>query len=238
VRALSNGKESDLRALMADLPREPSEPSIMASLVAMLSGEAGRSDEERSEKILGNAAYMLHLGWQDLSGLAAWLVVECARRPELLQAVRTDPDTAARVVDETLRLHQSEYLYRKANADIRVADFVIPKGWLIRLCVREAHRSEAHFREPDSFDAGRFEDGCPYGRPSPDRFQPFGVDHHRCIGNDLTYKIGRLLVEELAHYQLRVVREASDSVGTRHWRHVTPGRRMRLQLSSSPESNR
>lgn len=229
VRALSSGSERDLRALMADLPRGPAAPSVMSTLVEQFGDETAEDRAER-EKVLGNAAFMLHLGWRDLSGLAAWLVVECARRPELLAAVREQPGHSAHIVDETLRLRQSEYVYRKATADIPIGDQVIPKGWLVRVCVREAHRSATHFREPDTFDPARFDEECPYGRPAPERYQPFGLDHHNCIGADLTRTIGRLLVEELAAYELTVVRDTAAAVGGRHWRHVAPAPRVRVRL--------
>jgi cytochrome P450 len=247
VRALASGKERDLRALMDHLSNQGSSPSVMSKLAERLGGstEAERTDRaDRSqraartdrEKILANATFMLHLGWRDLSGLAAWLVAECARRPELLAEVHDRPALAAAVVDETLRLRQSEYLYRKATRDIELNDHVIPKGWLVRVCVREAHRSSDHFPDAREFDATRFDPACPHDAPEPGRYQPFGVDHHSCIGEDITRTIGRLLVEELSGYDLSLVRDAPSAAGRRHWRHVAPGSRMRVLLRATRDA--
>jgi cytochrome P450 len=235
VRALASSKRQHLQALIEHLRREWSSPSVLSNLQAHMSDatESERAEAERAEaeKVLANAAYMLHLGWRDLSGFTAWLIVECARRPELLSEVRERPELAAGVVEETLRLRQSEYLYRKATRDIAFGDYVIPQGWLVRVCVREAHRSNEHFHDARAFDASRFDPACPDGTPEPGRFQPFGVDQHSCIGADISRTIGRLLVEELSAYDLSVVREARSAAGHRHWRHVIPGRRMRVQLN-------
>lgn len=235
VRALSAGKRRDLEALVEHLCREASSPSVMSNLLKRTGGYAEAGPQQRElterEKVLSNAAYMLYLGSRDLSGLAAWLVVECARRPPLLAEVRERPDLAAGVVDETLRLRQSEYVYRKASRDIALDDHSIPQGWLVRVCVREAHRSDEHFRDAREFDAARFDPKCPHGAPAPGRYQPFGVDHHSCIGADLSRTIGRLLVEEMSAYRLTVVRDAPAAAGSRHWRHVSPGRRMRVQFA-------
>ena len=232
VRALASGEERELRALMDHLSHEGSVPSVMSNLAERLGDptEGERTQRAEREKILANATYMLHLGWRDLSGFAAWLVVECARRPELLAEIREHPELSAPVVEETLRLRQSEYLYRKATLDITLGDHLIPKGWLVRVCVREAHRSGVHFRDAQEFDATRFDPACPHGAPEAGRFQPFGVDHHTCIGADITRTIGRLLVEEVSAYDLPLVREAPPAAGRRHWRHVAPGSRMRVLL--------
>jgi len=224
ARALASYAPSALRALVADLLNNPSPPSVMATLK-----DRHKESDER-DMLVANAAFTLHLGWRDLSGFATWLVAECARRPDVMADVRGHPERAAHIVEETLRLRQSEYLYRKATEDIAIDDFAIPRGWLVRVCVREAHRSPEHFRDPATFDATRFDEGCPHGTPPAERFQPFGVDHHACLGADLSRTIGRLLVEELATYDLSVDTEAPAAAGGRHWRHLAPGRRMRVRL--------
>ena len=64
--------------------------------------------------------------------------------------------TSTRIVMETLRLEQSEYLYRETTRDIEHKGVVIPRGWLVRLCVRESHQDPAIFANPDVFDPDRF----------------------------------------------------------------------------------
>ena len=63
---------------------------------------------------------------------------------------------AARIIAETLRLEQSEYIVRVARRPLSVGGFRIPAGWLLRLCVRESHRDPTAFTDPDRFDPDRF----------------------------------------------------------------------------------
>ena len=70
------------------------------------------------------------------------------------QGPPVDPATA--FVMETLRLEQSEFLYRRVVAPIDIDGRTIPAGWILRLCVNEAHRDPAVFPDPDRFDPRRF----------------------------------------------------------------------------------
>ena len=54
-----------------------------------------------------------------------------------------------RIVQETLRLEQSESRYRRATADLELDGFRIPKDWLVRMCIRESHQDESVFPERD-----------------------------------------------------------------------------------------
>src|SRR4029079_3415347 len=101
------------------------------------------------------------MGWilQMLLRHQEWLsrVRECVVRQDSASAIaeQSEPVTT-RIVSETLRLEQSEYLIRRTTGELKLAGFVIPKGWLVRICVRESHRSAAAFKEPNTFNPDRF----------------------------------------------------------------------------------
>ena len=87
--------------------------------------------------------------WADMSGFLCWVLYYLGRNPRWLEEagqLETLPDLtnhstlAARVVLETLRLRQSEFIFRATLQDIEFRGFLIPRGWLVRICVWESHR--------------------------------------------------------------------------------------------------
>ena len=125
-------------------------------------------------------------------------------------------DLAESVVYEILRLHQSEYLYRTTTENLHFEGFQIPRGWLIRVAVRESHRDAQVFGNPETFDPTRFHNHT-YERS---QFAPFGLDHHVCVGAAMASTISRLLVEELARkgpWQVRS--DGPPACRRRHWQH-------------------
>jgi len=179
------------------------------------------------------------LGATDLAALLDWLLAQLAAHPGWLDAVRRAPrvhgppagaqpsDIASRVVLETLRLEQSEFLYRRIIRPLAIDSYRIPAGWLLRICVQESHRDPATFTDPDRFDPDRFL-GRTYGRTE---FAPFGLDTHGCLGVGLVQFLGRIFVEELSHgYRVRVTRDGPLDHGSRHRHHWHPSPERRLVL--------
>jgi cytochrome P450 len=120
------------------------------------------------QTVLGNLIYILQTSWRDVAGLLLWTLKMLSDHPEWATRVReelalsgkeNDKESnclASRIVMETLRLEQSEYLMRKVRKEIRFNGFVIPKGWLLRICIRESHRSAEVYENPDTFNPNRF----------------------------------------------------------------------------------
>ena len=166
----------------------------------------------------------------DLTGLADWLFHMLSAHPEwqarVCAAGRTHgapngaqpSDLGTRVVLETLRMEQSEYLYRRVAEPVRIGEYDIPAGWLLRICVQESHRDPLVFEEPDRFDPDRFL-GRTFGRSE---YSPFGADARGCMGARIAHFLGRILVEELCiGYTWRLTRTGPPERGSRqrdHWR--------------------
>ena len=72
-----------------------------------------------------------------------------------MEAASAGRSIGERVIRESLRLEQSEYLARRTTADIRFHGYRFPKGWRVRICIREGHRSADAFDRPDEFDPDR-----------------------------------------------------------------------------------
>jgi len=200
-------------------------PSSAAGAAARLAGSWIDDETLRS-----NLAFIPRLAAADLGDGLLWLVYRLARHPEWPARLRTSGDAAgddlaARLVTETLRLHQSEYLVRRALTDIRYAGFVIPRGWLVRVCVRESHRDPEVFPDPNAFDPDRHRD-----RSFPrHQLAPFGGDRHACLGEHLTRTFGSVLARELAlAYDVELVADGPPEMGPLHWR---PSRRFRVRIA-------
>jgi cytochrome P450 len=192
-----------------------------------------------SEARTRNLILIFRLAVGDVTGLLDWILTKLSENPTWQEAVhagfRADgglggmgaDDTAARVVLETLRMEQSEYLYRSIVRPLELEGFRVPAGWLLRICVQESHRDPQIFPEPDTFDPDRF-----VGRMrSRKEYSPFGADDRGCMGVPMVHFLGRIFVEELCRdYDCRVTLDRPIEKGTRHrdhW-HPSPSRRIAL----------
>ncbi len=167
----------------------------------------------RDPTVIGNLIYIFETARWDLAGLLFWLIKKLSDHPDWTGRLRRAPDDggadsvhdlADRIVKETLRLEQSELLNRLVDEEIRVGEYRVPKGWLLRVCVREGHRDPRVFPDPDRFDPDRFR-----GRSYPrEEYAPFGLDRHRCIGVHLTETIARVWIVEAARgYEIGILRD-------------------------------
>ncbi len=105
------------------------------------------------------------------------------------------------------------------------AGFVIPKGWMVRICVRESHRAPAVFDEPDTVDPDRFLRRG-YTR---EEYAPFGLHRFTCLGEHLTRTVARVFACELVQgYDWTVVADGPPEFGS--WQHWTPSTAFRITL--------
>ncbi len=187
-----------------------------------------------SDVMMGNFAYSLHTARVDAGGLMIWMLAVIGENPHWVRTLRAErasnPDAhevgelADRIVRETLRLRQSEFIIRRARTRISWNGFVIPEGWHVRLCVAESHRSPDAFEMPENFDPNRF-----LKTPNRLRYAPFGFAPHLCPGEHLTRWIGRKLLLEIARcHDISSSNVQPWEFGGRHWR---PNREMKITLS-------
>jgi cytochrome P450 len=201
-----------LRELCTLARSERGEPSVLAAL-----------GERADDTAVGNLVLMLRTGGADLTSLLHWVLYELALAPSWLERVREDPDASRRVVLETLRLEQSEWILRRADADLDLAGYRVPRGWLIRVCVRESHRDPRVFPNPERFHPDRF-----IRRPGSRKFAPFGISRVTCLGDRLTLVVAQALVEELAEgFELRLLDGGRRVFRGMHW---APGPDFRVEL--------
>lgn len=206
----AGGVAEGIRILLGEAQVVPDQPCVLARLA-----DGARPDAAA----VGNLILMLQIGGYDLASLYRWILFYLAGDPDVLRRQRELARTAEGIaharacVLETLRLDQSEALLRVAADEIHLEGQRIPRGWGVRICLREAHRDPAAFERPDAFLPDRFMTD----RPAPAEYAPFGLGAHTCIAAELSVELARLFVEELAAgYELR-----SDArpraFGAYHW---------------------
>lgn len=155
-----------------------------------------------SEAVLGNLIYMVEMGRHDVVGLARWVLKYLGENQyftgeirELLNSSKNEAASAfiEHAIHETLRLNQSAALLRKTTCAIEFEGMHIPAGTYVRICLWEAHKDANNFEDPFSFKPARFHAAM----PTADKFAPFGLDGHRCLGPDIVYGIVSIFLTEL-----------------------------------------
>ena len=188
---------------------------------------------------IDNLLFILKISTANVSSLLHWILQMLGENQDWVERIREERGTAGesrrhditnRISMETLRLAQSEYLYRSVRTDFEFEGFRFPKGWLIRQCVWESHRDPATFQNPETFDPDRHLD-----EDFPKQaYSPFGCPHHGCNGVALTYSIAKAFMEELAEYSWKAYDYDRVERDFRHWSHWRPVAAFSLALRAVP----
>ena len=180
---------------------------------------------------LDNLVLMHKIATNNVSSLLQWLLFYWANQPEIVGQLRL-LSTSERVrgldafLSETLRLSQSEYLYRKVSHEFEFEGFRFPRGWMVRSCIWESHRTAEALPDPAEFQLRLGSDD--YGR---DHFSPFGMGRHACNGVDINHSICLAFLAELADGFDAEVEDAEPFQRLmRHWSHWQPNRRMKVRI--------
>src|SRR5262245_27225491 len=110
---------------------------------------------------LGNLAYLFEPSHFDLYSLWHWMLKLLGGRADLHAAYRSRTGEEQRryaeaVVLETLRMEQSELLYRRVTADVVFDGYLLPRDTLLRVLIWEGHKDENVFPNPFAFEPERF----------------------------------------------------------------------------------
>jgi len=100
----------------------------------------------------------------------------------------------------------------------------------VRVCIREGHRTNPAFERPEEFNPDRFLDRS----FEPKDYAPFGLDHHRCLGQKIAADVTRLFLEELfGRFDFDVVTDGPVEFGGSHWQ---PGSAFRIRLTTPAQT--
>ncbi len=177
---------------------------------------AGRVDDT----VIGNLIHMTEFARTDVHGLWRWILLEISNHPDYLNSIIAEKDTDVRkkraesVVSETLRMQQSEFIYRAVTKTFSYQGVLYPKRSRVRICIWEGHRDPNIFENPNEFRPDRFVTDT-FGAGA---YAPLGMGHHACLGANWTMICSRILVEELAeHYRLKQISYGTPKKGHFHF---------------------
>jgi cytochrome P450 len=221
IRSCIDGLRRDITAGSA------TSPCVLKHLVET------KSDDDTA---LGNLIFLFEPAHFDVYSLWHWLLYYLARNShvadriaEALAADRVEADKLiVATILETLRLDQSEVLYRQAADDIVFDGQFMPKGEVVRVCLWEGHKDKASFADPFAFRPERFLEQD-FGL---DQFAPFGLDKRRCIGADLTMALTSIFLAEFCRrFSCALIADAPPMLGAYHWE---PGADSLISVSLRP----
>jgi cytochrome P450 len=179
-----------LRELSRRRRRDPGEDLI--SELAHAESDGSRLTEP---ELLTFATLLLGAGHVTTMGLLSNLFVCLAEHPDLLPALRRQPDLVPGAVEEVLRLRPPVPDASRITAtEVQVGDVTLGPDQLILISLLSANHDERQFPEPERFDATR--------SPNPQLAFSHGI--HFCLGAHLA----RLEAQVL----LRVVLERCRAV--------------------------
>jgi cytochrome P450 len=155
-------------------------PDILSQL---LTGEEPLDDAEA----MGLSFLFVLAGLDTVTAAMSSALLELARRPELRETLRKDPDQMSVFVEEIIRLEPpAPMLPRVTTAEVTIGDITLPPDTLVRLCVAAINR--------DDSDEISTEDIVMDGKVH--RHWGFGGGPHRCLGSHLARMELTLVLDE------------------------------------------
>ena len=208
MAGLSRDKAVRVREMTLDaFSRMGTHPDWLVPLATMLLEEAkartGGSDDDFltrlanatidgrpiSDDEIGNILVSTIIaGHETTMNASSHLMHELARNPELQERLRSEPELAPQVVEETLR-HQApvHLFFRTLTHDVTLHGETMRKGDKVAVLFASANRDPEQFERPEQFDPDRDFTG----------HLGFGWGIHRCVGAPLAQAELRMLALEL-----------------------------------------
>lgn len=172
-----------------------------------------------------NLLFMWKIGSANTSALQTWVIQHVAQHPDIRSRLGAgEIGLSEAVVSESLRLSQSEYIYRRLTRDVEFDGYTLRRGWRVRVCVAESHRDPANFEQPEHFT-----DRFLGSRPAQSVYSPFGFDRHACNAASLATSIAATTIDTITSDPGVILTASSRDVRDfRHWSHWRPGPDLRI----------
>lgn len=170
---------------------------------------------ENEKEIRETLKEILMAGYHTIASNICWTLYTIAKHPEVANKIYSEIDLILTdefqyedlskftylpmVIKEALRIYPAgPYTARKADQDIEILGYQIPKGTTIFYPIWAVHMSEQYWHEPEKFNPDRFK-----GEFNRLAFMPFGFGVRSCPGTNIS-SIEVLLITSLTLKKLRV----------------------------------
>ncbi len=139
------------------------------------------------EHLYGQSGHVLSEACRNLFKHAGWHLLELARRPELCDLLRGQPELIRRFVEEVLRLEPLvQGCQRFATQPTSVGGVELPAGVVVMLCIAAVQRDGSDAMSTDDLVIG----------VRAHRHWSLGAGSMRCRGGHIVRQVLRVLVEE------------------------------------------
>lgn len=218
-----------VRQLVRKTVSESSQSGTKTSVSAL--SEIRSLDANQPDGVaVDNLLFMWRIGAANTASLLAWTLQHVGAHPEFRSRIsRGESGLPEAVVMESLRLSQSEYVYRRLKKSVEFEGFTLRKGWTVRICVAESHLDPKNFVCPHDFTDRFLGD-----RPAQSVYSPFGFDRHACNSGGLASMIAATALETLlSDARVDIVPSRSLRRDLRHWSHWQPGADLSLTRATN-----
>jgi cytochrome P450 len=173
---------------------------------------SGMTDEQICDEVRTIAVG----GYETLAEALTWLWYLLAQHPDAMDRVIAEIDSVSpshdpsasdtarlvycrMVLSEAMRLYPAAWLLVRVakGADVLPSGARIPETSRIYVSQWVSHRNPRYFPEPDRFDPERFNAQSIRARPRLAYF-PFGAGRRRCIGEDIAWTEGLMIIASIA----------------------------------------
>lgn len=158
-----------------------------------------RETELSEDERISEARGVLLAATETTATALTWAIAELAREPALGRLIASEgEDAAERVFTETLRLFPPAwYIGRLAVTDTELVGERVAQGAMVLVSPYLLHRDPRYYSDPTAFDPDRWRTGT-VAAARAFTYIPFGAGPRRCIGEEIAWLEGRLVLATLA----------------------------------------